>query len=137
MSSSQASAGRILACDHCGATDIAPRVESGGGSYSAPRTLTCEDCFPASDTGPCWDDLPIAKPSDAERVRDLVAQSANEMRLAYQCMCNGRNAPAIEHRERAVKLAQEARAINAARTATPEDTQHIEDVPPHKEQSND
>ena len=54
--------------------------------------------------------------TDVERVKELVAESANEMRLAYQCRVNGALKLAIEHEGRAQELACEARAINEAAT---------------------
>lgn len=43
-------------CPYCGATE-GLRVKCDGGGYIAPE-YTCEDCFTATDTGPCFDDLP-------------------------------------------------------------------------------
>ncbi len=49
-----------------------------------------------------------------ERVKELVAESANEMRLAYQCRVRRDFKAAIEHEGRAQELACQARAINEA-----------------------
>lgn len=52
--------GTTVICPYCGATEGLRMVNDGGG-FTAP-SYTCEDCFTASDDGPCFDDLPEVSP---------------------------------------------------------------------------
>lgn len=47
------------ACPYCGTTE-GLRVKCDGSGYIAPE-YTCEGCFTATDTGPCFDDLPVVE----------------------------------------------------------------------------
>lgn len=46
-------------CPYCGATE-ALRVKHDGGRFEASE-FTCEACFTGTDTGPSFDDLPLAE----------------------------------------------------------------------------
>jgi len=46
-------------CEYCGATGWCDELRLIHDTPTGPATLCCEECFPASDTGPCWDDYPL------------------------------------------------------------------------------
>lgn len=46
-------------CEYCGAPEWKTELRLIHDTPSGPATLCCEECFPASDTGPCWDDCPL------------------------------------------------------------------------------
>lgn len=62
-------------CPYCGRTTGLRQVHEGCGSI--PAEYTCEGCFTATDTGPCFDDLPLAPvtmtPREAGEEIDLSA----------------------------------------------------------------
>lgn len=45
-------------CAYCDETENLRMLHDGGG-FIEPDYI-CEDCFTPSDTGPCFDDLPVA-----------------------------------------------------------------------------
>ena len=51
-------------CSYCDATE-GLRQHHDGGVYIAPDYV-CEECFTGTDTGPCFDDLPLAPMSESE-----------------------------------------------------------------------
>lgn len=46
-----------LECPYCGTSEGLRQIHDGGGVIEPE--YTCEDCFMATDTGPCFDDLPV------------------------------------------------------------------------------
>ena len=53
-------------CEYCETTEGLRQHHDGGG-YIAPDYI-CEDCFTGSDTGPGFDDLPLAPPTNLQRL---------------------------------------------------------------------
>ncbi|MCA0032707.1 hypothetical protein [Mesorhizobium sp. B263B2A] len=54
-----------LICEYCGATS-GLRITADGGMFAfgfriQPAQYTCADCFTGTDTGPSFDDLPLAE----------------------------------------------------------------------------
>lgn len=52
-------------CEYCGATE-GLRITCDGGLWAfgwrmRPQEYTCEGCFKGTDTGPSFDDLPLAE----------------------------------------------------------------------------
>ena len=46
-------------CEYCGEPGWRSELRLIHDVLGKPETLCCEECFPASDTGPCWDDCPL------------------------------------------------------------------------------
>lgn len=63
-------------CPYCGRTTGLRQVHEGCGSI--PAEYTCEGCFTATDTGPCFDDLPLAPVTMTPREAGIQAFYADE-----------------------------------------------------------
>lgn len=46
-------------CEYCGEPQWRTELRLIHDVFGQPATLCCEGCFPASDTGPCFDDCPL------------------------------------------------------------------------------
>ncbi|WP_395451165.1 hypothetical protein ACHMW7_16060 [Aminobacter sp. UC22_36] len=71
-------------CPYCGRTTGLRQVHEGCGSI--PAEYTCEGCFTATDTGPCFDDLPLAP----------VTMTPREAGEAAFFECEGNNAACLK-----------------------------------------
>lgn len=71
-------------CPYCGRTTGLRQVHEGCGTV--PAEYTCEGCFTASDTGPCFDDLPVAP----------VTMTPREAGEAAFYECEGNNAACLK-----------------------------------------
>ncbi|MCA0276300.1 MAG: hypothetical protein LCH86_09865 [Proteobacteria bacterium] len=71
-------------CPYCGRTTGLRQVHDGCGSI--PAEYTCEGCFTATDTGPCFDDLPLAP----------VTMTPREAGEAAFYECEGNNAACLK-----------------------------------------
>ena len=85
-------------CPYCGRTTGLRQVHEGCGSI--PAEYTCEGCFTASDTGPCFDDLPLAP----------ITMTPREAGEAAFYECEGNNAACLKAAFDAYEAAQLAQA---------------------------